>query len=74
MANETDNLASLIAKLPKPAPIDEIKIMETEGAEKRTREKAGANVTQPFNWVKALMDSISSYWRFLYCYCFLCRG
>src|SRR3712207_8737085 len=52
MANETDNLASLIVKLPKPAPVDEIKIMETE-EQKKEREKEQAKIAEPFDWVKA---------------------
>jgi transglutaminase-like putative cysteine protease len=53
MANETDNLASLIVKLPKPAPVDEIKIMENE-EQKKERQKQQAKATEPFNWAKAL--------------------
>jgi len=53
MTNETDNLASLIVKLPKPAPVDEIKIMESE-EKKKDREKQQAKATVPFDWVKAL--------------------
>lgn len=53
MTNETDNLASLIVKLPKPAPVDEIKIMESE-EQKKEREKNEAKTVEPFDWVKAL--------------------
>ncbi|MCW3080883.1 transglutaminase domain-containing protein [Segetibacter sp.] len=53
MANETDNLASLIVKLPKPAPVDEIKIMETE-QQKKDREKQQEPASKPFDWAKAL--------------------
>lgn len=53
IANETDNLASLIVKLPKPAPVDEIKIMETS-QQKKEREKRQEAVTKPFDWVKAV--------------------
>jgi hypothetical protein len=53
MANETDNLASLIVKLPKPAPVDEIKIMESEQQKKERQEKQ-AQETKPFDWVKAI--------------------
>jgi hypothetical protein len=53
MANETDNLASLIVKLPKPAPVDEVKIMETE-EQKKEREKVQAKAPEPFDWVKAM--------------------
>ncbi|MDB5191711.1 MAG: hypothetical protein JWQ96_1274, partial [Segetibacter sp.] len=34
LANETDSIGSIIAKIPKPAPIDEIKIMESEEQKK----------------------------------------
>jgi len=53
MANETDNLASLIVKLPKPVPVDEIKIMETE-EQKKERQTEQAKTAEPFDWVKAL--------------------
>jgi len=53
MANETDDLASLIVKLPKPAPIDEIKIMETE-QQKKERQQEQTKATTPFDWVKTL--------------------
>ncbi len=53
ISNETDNLASLIVKLPKPAPVDEIKIMETE-QQKKEREKRQEAVSKSFDWVKAL--------------------
>lgn len=53
MANETDNLASLIVKLPKPAPVDEIKIMETE-EQKKERQTEQAKTAESFDWVKAL--------------------
>jgi hypothetical protein len=58
MANETDNLASLIVKLPKPAPVDEIKIMETE-EQKKDREKQQAQDKTPFDWVKALWIALA---------------
>ncbi|HEX8358197.1 MAG TPA: hypothetical protein VF610_12320, partial [Segetibacter sp.] len=53
MTNETDNLASLMVKLPKPAPIDEIKIMESE-EQKKERQNEQAKASEPFNWVRAL--------------------
>jgi len=53
MSNETDNLASLVTKLPNPAPVDEIKIMETE-QQKKDREKQAEKDAEPFNWVRAL--------------------
>jgi hypothetical protein len=57
MANETDNLASLLVKLPKPAPIDEIKIMENE-EQKKERQKQESTATKPIDWVKVLWISL----------------
>lgn len=58
MANETDNLASLIVKLPKPAPVDEIKIMETE-EQKKERQKEQAKTVERFDWAKALWTGLA---------------
>jgi hypothetical protein len=52
-ANEMDSVGSVINKIPKPAPVDEIKIMETE-EQKKERKKLEAKTAQPFNWIKAL--------------------
>ena len=56
-AKETDNLSTLIAKLPKPTPIDEIKIMETE-EQKKERQKKDAQAEKSIDWVNIL-------WTFL---------
>ncbi len=56
-AKETDNLATLIAKLPKPTPIDEIKIMETE-VQKKERQKKETQSVKSVDWVSIL-------WTFL---------
>jgi transglutaminase-like putative cysteine protease len=53
LAEETDSLGSILAKSPKPVPIDEIKIMETE-EEKKARNEKVAEVDKPVDWVKAL--------------------
>lgn len=54
--NETptpaDNLESIINRSPKPAPIDEVKIMES-AAEKKKKEDQAAKTNQPFDWWKA---------------------
>ena len=47
-----DSLGSIIDKSPKPAPIDEIKIMETE-EQKKERQAQAEQKAKPFNWVKA---------------------
>jgi hypothetical protein len=52
-ANEMDSVGSVINKIPKPAPIDEIKIMETE-EQKKERNKLEAKTAPPFDWIKAL--------------------
>jgi transglutaminase-like putative cysteine protease len=48
-----DTLGSIIERIKKPVPIDEIKIMETE-LEKKARQQKAAEVDKPFNWVQAL--------------------
>jgi hypothetical protein len=57
MSNETDNLASLIVKLPKPAPIDEIKIMETE-QQKKERQKQQEEISKPVDWARVLWSGL----------------
>ncbi|MEJ7827493.1 MAG: transglutaminase domain-containing protein [Segetibacter sp.] len=57
-ANEMDSVGSVINKIPRPTPIDEIKIMETE-EQKKDREKLQAKTAQPFDWVKALWITLS---------------
>ena len=52
-ATETDNLASLAVKLPKPTPVDEIKVMETE-EQKKQRQNIQEKIVKPVDWVKAL--------------------
>ena len=56
-AKETDNLASLVAKLPKPTPIDEIKIMETE-TEKRDTQKKEVQTSKSVDWVNFLWTGL----------------
>ncbi len=48
-----DTLGSIIERLKKPVPIDEVKIMETELEKKASSQKKAA-VDKPFNWVAAL--------------------
>jgi transglutaminase-like putative cysteine protease len=49
---DNDSLASIINKSPKPSPIDEVKIMETEEQKKERAKKEEAKA-KPFDWVKA---------------------
>jgi protein-glutamine gamma-glutamyltransferase len=51
-ATDVDSLASILSKSPKPAPIDEVKIMETEDQKKERKRKAEADA-KPFDWAKA---------------------
>ena len=53
-----DTLGSILEKLKKPVPIDDIKIMETE-LEKKARQQKVATVAPPFNWVKALWIALA---------------
>ena len=54
--NETDDIASLIKKFPKPAPIDEVKIMESATQQDRLDNVTKAEV--PFNWARVLWISL----------------
>ncbi|WP_207494101.1 transglutaminase-like domain-containing protein [Aridibaculum aurantiacum] len=54
----TDNLSSLVDKSPKPAPIDEVKIMETE-EQKKERQSKQEEAKKPFDWVKAAWITLS---------------
>lgn len=57
-SNEMDSVGSIIKKIPKPAPIDEIKIMETE-EQKNERKKLEAKAAQPFDWMQALWITLA---------------
>lgn len=56
-ADEKENLSTLITKLPKPTPIDEIKIMETEN-EKRERQKKETQTSKSVDWVNLLWTGL----------------
>jgi transglutaminase-like putative cysteine protease len=51
-ASSTDDLNSLYIKLPKPIPIDEIKIMVKE--DKKAEKKKELQNKKPFNWLNFL--------------------
>lgn len=57
LSNETDNLESLIKKLPKPVPVDELKIMETD-EQKKERQLKKDETTTPVDWIKVLWMSL----------------
>jgi protein-glutamine gamma-glutamyltransferase len=57
-ANEMDSVGSVIRKIPKPTPIDEVKIMETEEQQKE-RKKLESKTAQPFDWIRALWITLA---------------
>jgi acyl-CoA synthetase (AMP-forming)/AMP-acid ligase II len=52
-ANDDDSLLSVLKKLPKPVPIDQIKIIdpEAEAKQKKLQEEAAK---EPIDWIKVL--------------------
>ncbi len=61
---DTDSLESILAKSPKPAPIDEVKIMETE-EQKKDRQAKQEAASKPFDWVKAAWITLAVIGSFL---------
>lgn len=58
LATPTDDLHSILNMAPKPAPIDEIKIMESE-EEKKAKNKKASKAEKPFDWVNALWVTLA---------------
>lgn len=52
-ANDNDSVPSVFAKLPKPVPIDQVKIIEPESKEKQKTAENQAQ-QQPIDWIKVL--------------------
>lgn len=52
-ANDNDSMLSVLAKVPKPAPIDQVKIIEEETKQKQ-KENASIAEETPVDWIKAL--------------------
>jgi hypothetical protein len=55
-ADDHDDLVTIIDKLPKPAPIDEIKITLEEDV-KKDKEKKDAEKAKPIDWINVLEKS-----------------
>ncbi len=55
---EIDSFGSIVKKLPKPVPIDEIKIMETE-QEKKEKKELAAKQSKSVNWVNILWITLA---------------
>ncbi len=53
LADKNDDLSSVIDKLPKPVPVDEIKIFSKEEAQKQ-KEKEAEKKKLPINWMRVL--------------------
>jgi len=52
-ANDNDSLSSILRKMPKVIPIDEIKIIEPEATEKQKKKEAEAEA-KPIDWLNVL--------------------
>jgi len=52
-ANDNDSMPSVLAKIPMPAPIDQVKIIEPESKQQQ-KEKENAQEAQPTDWIKVL--------------------
>ncbi len=52
-----ESMGKIIAKLPNPVPIDEIKIMETD-EQKSIRQQQSNLAKKPFNWMQALFITL----------------
>lgn len=52
-ANDNDSLTSILRKMPKVIPIDEIKVIEPEATEKQ-KQKAAEAESKPVDWMKVL--------------------
>ncbi len=53
-ANDNDSVLSILKKMPRIVPIDEIKIIEPESAEKQ-KQKAAEQESKPVDWLKVLL-------------------
>jgi hypothetical protein len=53
----TDSAASILKKIPKTIPVDEIKVIEPESKEQQQKKNAEKEA-EPVNWVKVLLYSL----------------
>ncbi len=63
-ATETDNVSSIIKKIPNPVPVDEIKIIETDTAKKNQKKKTSPE-GEPVNWLHVLWITLAGICIFL---------
>ncbi len=54
----TDSFGSILKKIPVPAPIDEIKIMETE-QEKKQKSSLASSASKPVDWARLVWISLA---------------
>ncbi len=52
-AYDNDSVSSLLKKLPKPVPADEIKIIEPESKEQQ-KKKETQTISEPIDWIKLM--------------------
>ena len=57
-ANDDDSMLSILAKVPSPAPIDQVKIVEPED-KKQQKEKENEAQQEPIDWIKVLWLSLA---------------
>ena len=55
---DDDSLLSVLAKVPNPAPIDQVKIIEEENKQKQ-KDAQQATADQPTDWIKVLWLSLA---------------
>jgi len=61
-AGDNDDMAAVLAKIPKVVPVDEIKVLEPE-SEAKQKAKAEAKQSKPVDWVSVLIWSLA----FIFC-------
>jgi len=52
-ANDNDSMPSVLNKIPKPVPVDQIKIIDPESKQQQ-QQKENAQQEQPIDWIKVL--------------------
>ncbi len=57
-ANDDDSMLSIFVKIPKPVPVDQIKITDPESAAQQKKKEAEAQ-QQPTDWIKILWVTLS---------------
>lgn len=57
-ANDDDSMLSVLAKVPNPVPVDQVKIIEPED-KKKEKENENAQQQQPTDWIKVLWITLA---------------